>query len=335
VSTADVVAVILWLGVTIYTVLGGADFGAGLWDLIAGDAKRGERPRELIDASIGPVWEANHTWLIFDLVILWSAFPLAFSSLMSTLFVPLTLAAFGIILRGSGFAFRKYTRPLAGRRAFGATFALSSVITPFFLGTALGAIASGRVPAGNAAGDLWTSWLNPTSLLVGGLAVASGAYVAAVFLVAAARRRNDAGLERYFRRRALGMGIVAGGLSVAGLVVLQADAPVLYAGLAGRGLPLVVVSVILGSTTLLLLARGVTRGIRAIAAGAVTAIVWGWGLAQLPAILPGSLTIDAAAAPAGTLDALVVISIAAAVTIGPSLALLFVLDGRRRLEADH
>jgi cytochrome d ubiquinol oxidase subunit II len=335
VSTADVVAVILWLGVTIYAVLGGADFGAGLWDLIAGDAKRGERPRELIDASIGPVWEANHTWLIFDLVILWSAFPLAFSSLMSTLFVPLTLAAFGIILRGSGFAFRKYTRPLAGRRAFGATFALSSVITPFFLGTALGAIASGRVPAGNAAGDLWTSWLNPTSLLVGGLAVASGAYVAAVFLVAAARRRHDAGLERYFRRRALGMGIVAGGLSVAGLVVLQADAPVLYAGLAGRGLPLVVVSVILGSTTLLLLARGVTRGIRAIAAGAVTAIVWGWGLAQLPAILPGSLTIDAAAAPAGTLDALVVISIAAAVTIGPSLALLFVLDGRRRLEADH
>ena len=334
-STADVVAVILWLGVTIYAVLGGADFGAGLWDLIAGDAKRGERPRELIDASIGPVWEANHTWLIFDLVILWSAFPLAFSSLMSTLFVPLTLAAFGIILRGSGFAFRKYTRPLAGRRAFGATFALSSVITPFFLGTALGAIASGRVPAGNAAGDLWTSWLNPTSLLVGGLAVASGAYVAAVFLVAAARRRNDADLERYFRRRALGMGIVAGGLSVAGLVVLQADAPVLYAGLAGRGLPLVVVSVILGSTTLLLLARGVTRGIRAIAAGAVTAIVWGWGLAQLPAILPGSLTIDAAAAPAGTLDALVVISIAAAVTIGPSLALLFVLDGRRRLEADH
>ena len=334
-STADAVAVILWLGVTIYAVLGGADFGAGLWDLIAGDAQRGEQPRGLIDASIGPVWEANHTWLIFDLVILWSAFPLAFSSLMSTLFVPLTLAAFGIILRGAGFAFRKYTRPLAGRRAFGATFALSSVITPFFLGTALGAIASGRVPAGNAAGDLWTSWLNPTSLLVGGLAVASGAYVAAVFLVAAARRRNDDGLERYFRRRALGMGIVAGGLSVAGLVVLQADAPVLYAGLAGRGLPLVVVAVILGSTTLVLLARGVTRGIRAIAAGAVTAIVWGWGLAQVPAILPGSLTIDAAAAPAGTLDALIVISIAAAVTIGPSLALLFVLDGRRRLEAGH
>jgi cytochrome d ubiquinol oxidase subunit II len=335
VSTADVVAVILWLGVTIYAVLGGADFGAGLWDLLAGRAEQGKGPRGLIDASIGPVWEANHTWLIFDLVILWSAFPLAFASLMSTLYVPLTLAAFGIILRGSGFAFRKHTSQLAGQRAFGATFALSSVITPFFLGTALGAIASGRVPAGNAAGDPWSSWLNPTSLLVGGLAIATGAFVAAVFLVAAARRRGDAELEDYFRRRALGMGIVAGGLALAGLFVLRADAPVLYAGLSGRGLPLVVLSVSLGGVGLVLLARGVARGIRVVAAGAVTAIVWGWGLAQLPAILPGSLTIDAAAAPAGTLDALIVISIAAAITIGPSLALLFILDGRSRLEADR
>src|SRR5450432_500453 len=238
-NQADLVAAVLWLGVTIYAVLGGADFGAGLWDLLAGDARRGEAARALIDASIGPVWETNHTWLIFDLVILWSAFPLAFASLMSTLFVPLTLAAFGIILRGSGFVFRKYTRRLARRRAFGATFALSSVITPFFLGTALGGIASGRVPAGNAAGDPWTSWLNPTSLLVDCLAVATGAFVAAVFLVAAARRQGDPDLEHYFRRRALTVGIVAGALSIAGLFVLMADAPALYAGLSGRGLPLV------------------------------------------------------------------------------------------------
>ena len=141
ISEADLVAAVLWLGVTVYAVLGGADFGAGLWDLLAGDAQQGEAPRNLIDASIGPVWEANHTWLIFDLVILWSAFPVAFASVMSTLFIPLTLAAFGIILRGSGFAFRKYTQRLSTRRTFGATFAASSVITPFFLGTALGAIA--------------------------------------------------------------------------------------------------------------------------------------------------------------------------------------------------
>ena len=334
-SRPDVVAGVLWLGVTIYAVLGGADFGAGLWDLLAGDAQRGEAPRDLIDASIGPVWEANHTWLIFDLVILWSAFPLAFASLMSTLFVPLTLAAFGIILRGSGFVFRKYTRRLARRRAFGATFALSSVITPFFLGAALGGIASGRVPAGNAAGDPLTSWLNPTSLLVGALAVAAGAYVAAVFLVAAAHRRRNADLERYFRRRALAMGIVAGGLSILGIVVLGADAPSLSAGLTGRALPLVAASIALGSASLVLLAHGTVRWIRPVATGAVSAIVWGWGVAQFPAILPGALTIDAAAAPAGTLDALIVISIAAAVTIGPSLAVLFILDGRSRLEAGH
>jgi cytochrome d ubiquinol oxidase subunit II len=335
VTSADVVALVLWLGVSTYAVFGGADFGAGLWDLLAGPTDQGEQPRGLIDASIGPVWEANHTWLIFDVVILWSAFPLAFSSLMSTLYIPLTLAAFGIILRGAGFAFRKYTSKLAGRRAFGATFALSSVITPFFLGSALGGIASGRVPAGNAAGDPWTSWLNPTSVLVGSLAVAAGAYLAAVFLVAAARRRDEPSLEAYFRRRALAMGIVAGGLAIGGLGVIGADAPDLAAGLAGRALPLVGLSVVLGSASLVLLARGATRGIRAVAAGAVTAIVWGWGLAQYPSILPGSLSITAAAAPAGTLDALLVISVAAALTIGPSLALLFVLDGRSRLEAGH
>ena len=209
------------------------------------------------------------------------------------------------------------------------------MITPFFLGRRPGRIASGRVPAGNAAGDPLTSWLNPTSLLVGALAVAAGAYVAAVFLVAAAHRRGNADLERYFRRRALAMGIVAGGLSILGIVVLGADAPSLSAGLTGRALPLVAASIALGSASLVLLAHGTVRWIRPVAAGAVTAIVWGWGVAQFPAILPGALTIDAAAAPAGTLDALIVISIAAAVTIGPSLALLFILDGRSRLEAGH
>jgi cytochrome d ubiquinol oxidase subunit II len=334
-TQADLVAGVLWLGITIYAVLGGADFGAGMWDLLAGDSARGEAPRELIDSSIGPVWEANHTWLIFDLVILWSAFPVAFASVMSTLFVPLTLAAFGIILRGAGFAFRKYTRRLTGRRLFGATFALSSVITPFFLGSALGAIASGRVPAGNAAGDQWLSWLNPTSVLVGTLAVAAGAYVAAVFLVTAAHRHHDEVLEGYFRRRALAAGIVIGGLSIAGLLVLSADAPGLYAGLTGRGLVLIAASIVLGSTSLVLLARGATRGIRVVAAAAVTAIVWGWGWAQFPAILPGSLSIAGAAAPPGTLSALIVIAIAAALTIGPSLAALFILVDRSRLETGH
>ncbi len=123
VTRADLCAVILWVGATFYALFGGADFGGGFWDLVAGGAERGERPRALIQRSLTPVWEANHVWLIFILVVLWTAFPPAFSAVMTTLYVPIALAAVGIVLRGSGFAFRKSIEGLAGRRAAGATFA--------------------------------------------------------------------------------------------------------------------------------------------------------------------------------------------------------------------
>ena len=185
-TRADAAAVILWTGATLYAVFGGADFGAGLWDLIAGDAERGARPRALIQRSLTPVWEANHVWLIFILVVLWTAFPEAFGAVMSTLYVPLALAAVGIVLRGAGFAFRKSIESLQARRAMGAAFAISSVLTPFFMGTVVGAVAAGNVPAdGN--GDAFSSWIAPLPLLVGALFVASGAYLAAVFLIADAR----------------------------------------------------------------------------------------------------------------------------------------------------
>ncbi len=193
--------VILWLGATLYALFGGADFGAGFWDLVAGGARRGERPRGLIEGSLTPVWEANHVWLIFILVVLWTAFPDVFGAVMSTLYLPLALAALGIVLRGSGFAFRKSIRRLSVRRAMGATFALSSVLTPFFMGTVVGAIAAGNVPAqGN--GDALSSWTGPLPLLIGALFVASGAYLAAVFLVGDARRAGRArGLLRAARPR--------------------------------------------------------------------------------------------------------------------------------------
>src|SRR4051812_6073524 len=181
----DVAAVILFAGVVAYAVLAGADFGAGFWDLTAGGAERGRRPRGLIDRSIGPVWEANHVWLIFCLVVLWTAFSSAFAAIMTTLFVPLGLAAFGIVLRGSGFAFRKVAVRTSAQRAAGATFAISSVVTPFFLGTIAGGIASGRVPSAGS-GDPLKSWLNPTSILGGTLAVVVCAYLAAVFLTSEA-----------------------------------------------------------------------------------------------------------------------------------------------------
>src|SRR5829696_5789178 len=196
-------AVILFTAITMYAILGGADFGAGFWDLVAGGTKRGERPREVIDHSIGPVWEANHVWLIFVFVVLWTCFPEAYASIMLTLFVPLTIAAFGIVLRGASFAFRKSVVTLRDRRLFGALFAASSVLVPYCMGAVAGGIASGRVPAGGQAGDPVDSWINPTSVVTGLLAVAAVAYLAAVYLVWEARLRGDAELAEYFRRRAL------------------------------------------------------------------------------------------------------------------------------------
>ncbi|MEO8230012.1 MAG: cytochrome d ubiquinol oxidase subunit II [Chloroflexota bacterium] len=329
-TTVQGTAVVLWLGLTAYAVFGGADFGAGFWDLTAGATKRGAAARALIADAIGPVWEANHTWLIFDLVILWTAFPPAFAAIMSTLFVPLTLAALGIVLRGAAFAFRPVAPGLPERRAADAVFAISSIVTPFFLGAAGGGIASGRVPAGNAAGDPWTSWLNPTSMLVGSLAVATCAYLAAVFLVADARRSQPA-LVDYFRRRATLAALAAGALAVAGIGVLRVDAPVLADELTRRGWPLVVASAALGTAALVLLRRGISRGTRVLAVGAVVSVVWGWGVAQYPDILPGSLSLADAAAPPGSLEALLVVFVVAALVIAPSLGLLYYLAQRSRL----
>src|SRR4051794_33222216 len=146
-------AVVLFAAILIYAVLGGADFGAGFWDLVAGGARRGERPREVIDHSIAPVWEANHVWLIFIFVVLWTCFPQAYASIMLTLFVPLSLAALGIVLRGASFAFRKVVVRTRDQRNFGAAFAASSVLLPYCFGAVAGSIASGREPAGGVAAD--------------------------------------------------------------------------------------------------------------------------------------------------------------------------------------
>ncbi len=193
---ATTAAIVLFAAITAYAIFGGADFGAGFWDLVAGGTKRGERPREVIDHSIAPVWEANHVWLIFVFVVLWTCFPEAYASITLTLFVPLTLAALGIVLRGAGFAFRKAVFRTRDRRNFGAAFAVSSVLVPYCLGAVVGGIASGRVPSGGKAGDPWDSWVNPTSILGGVLAVCLTAYLAAFFLVsdaAPAVGRGDGG----------------------------------------------------------------------------------------------------------------------------------------------
>ncbi|HEX8050114.1 MAG TPA: cytochrome d ubiquinol oxidase subunit II [Solirubrobacterales bacterium] len=333
-SKADAALAILWVGATFYALFGGADFGGGFWDLLAGGAERGQRPRDTIQRSLTPVWEANHVWLIFVLVLLWTAFPSAFSAIFTTLYVPIALAALGIVLRGAGFAFRKSIVGLQGRRAMGATFAISSLLTPFFMGTVVGAIAAGNVPAdGN--GDAFSSWLAPLPLLVGAMFVATGAYLAAVFLVGDARRAGDEEMERYFERRALGAAVVAGAFAVAGLVALHAEARYVFDRLTSQGLPLVVLSLLCGAALLAVLLRGGRRPLRPLAAGAVVAVIWGWGIAQFPYLLPTSLRIDQAAAPDPTMTTIFIVFAAAAVFVLPSLALLYTLTQRDLLESEH
>ena len=327
----EVVAALLLAAITAYAIFGGADFGAGFWDLVAGGAQRGERPREVIDHSIGPVWEANHVWLIFCFVLLWTAFSEAYASITLTLFVPLTLAAFGIVLRGSSFAFRKTVFRTRDRRNFGAAFAISSVLVPYCFGAVAGAIASGRVPAGGQAGDTWSSWLNPTSVLGGVLAVVAVAYLAAVYLVWDARRLSDQSMVEYFRRRAIGASIVAGAVAVIGIFVLRSDAEYLFDELTTKALPLVILSAVCGIASLILLVGDATHWARLLAIGAVASIVIGWGVAEWPYILPETLEVADAAAPSATLGALLVAAVGAVLIVVPGFVLLYTLDQKELL----
>jgi cytochrome bd ubiquinol oxidase subunit II len=329
---ADAVAVVLWAGVTIYGIFGGADFGAGFWSLLARGSRRSDRARELIDHSIGPVWEANHVWLIFVLVVLWTGFSVAFEAVFSTLFIPLSLAALGIVLRGSGFAFHKVLRSERARGAAIEIFGSGSILTPFCMGAVVGAIASGRVPTGNAAGSPWTSWINGVSICTGVLFLATSAYLAAVFLVADARRAEDPELERYFATRALIAAVAAGVAAVVGIGAFHDHARHLYDRLTSQALPLVIISAVCGVAVLVMLLRGARRGTRPLAVTAVVAVVWAWGVAQFPYLLPQTLTISAGAAVNSTLiEILIVFGVAIALVV-PSLALLYTLSQRSVLE---
>ncbi|WP_377273318.1 cytochrome d ubiquinol oxidase subunit II [Peterkaempfera sp. SMS 1(5)a] len=327
---ANLVAVFLFIGVEAYCLLGGADLGAGFWDLTAGGADHGRRPRQLIDTSLSPVWEANHTWLIYCLVFLWSGFPTAFTAITTTLYLPLGIAVLGIVLRGAGFAFRKAALRTPEQRVFGVMFAASSVLVPYCFGSIAGGIVSGRVPAGGN-GDAISSWLNPTAVLGGVLAVVVCAYLAAAYLYVAARRQRSPTLERWFRGRALLASLVTGAVGVAGIFVLQHDAPRLFHQLSHRALPLVVLAAICGIATTALLCGGRTTGVRELAAAAVALVVLGWGVAQYPYLLGTHLEITEAAAPDSTLKVTVGVAIVAGLLILPSIVVLFRLAGRGRL----
>ncbi len=326
-SLAAAVAAAMFVGVVAYALLGGADFGSGLYDLTAGAGRRGAELRTLIDHSIGPVWEANHVWLIYVLVMWWTGFPRAFSAATTTLFTPFALALGGIVLRGSSFAFRKYAATLVQARLFGAIFAASSLITPFFFGTVAGAIASGRVPAAGY-GDPVGSWVNPTSLVGGCLAVTTCVFLAGVFLTADAARTGSTELAERLRVRTIGVGAVAGIVVFAGLYPVLHDAPALSHGLLHQALPLFVLAAFAGTSTLAVLFRGLSAhgksswAARVLAAVAVAAVVAGWGVGQYPWMLVDQVRITDAAGATATLVALLVVAGFAGVIVLPPLAYL-------------
>jgi cytochrome bd ubiquinol oxidase subunit II len=332
VTLAEAPLVLMLVGLAAYAVLGGADFGAAFWQLGA-RGEHGAQLREHAYRAMAPVWEANHVWLVFVLVICWTAYPEAFASIFSTLTVPLFIAALGIVLRGTAYAVHAGTAREIERRAVDGVFSISSILTPFALGTAVGAIASGRVPVGNARGDLVTSWLNPTSLAVGVLAVATGTYLAAVYLAGDGARAGRGDLAAAFRRRALGAGVSTGAIALIALVVVRLDG-----GRVGErllewpALAAVAVSAIAGLVTLELVRRSRFESARYYSSAAVASIVVGWALAQRPELLP-NLTVDEAAAGRPTMIATVVgVAIGAAILV-PSLALLFGLVLRGRFDA--
>jgi cytochrome d ubiquinol oxidase subunit II len=321
-------------GVVLYAVLAGADFGAGIWQLLAGRGERGMRIRDHAHHSMAPVWEANHVWLIFVLVVVWTGYPEAFASMASTLAVALTAAGLGIILRGVAYALRSASSGPREVRAIDTLTAIGSVMAPFSLAAAAGAIASQRVPVGNAEGDLWTSWLNPTSLMAGVLALVSSAYLAAVYLAADAQRGGDEEMREAFRKRALVTGVLSGAIAVAGFFVVRSDARWIFDRLLDTPAVLsVAVSLIAGVATLLLVARWRLTAARISAAVAVAAVVGGWALAQNPLLLP-DLTVSEAAAPDNVMVLLVVSILAGGVILFPSLGLLFRLVLRGSFDAE-
>jgi cytochrome bd ubiquinol oxidase subunit II len=325
-------AAILVVVISAYALFGGADFGGGIWDLVAGGAERGAGARELIDESITPVWEANHVWLVFILVLLWTAFPPAFAAIMTALFVPLSLSLLGIVLRGVGFAFRHTAERLRMRQLTGAMFAASSLITPFFMGTVVGAVTTGRVPD-HPTGNVLAAWTSPTAILTGFLFVAACAYISAVFLVLEARQRGHQDLMRYFSLRATAAGLLTGALAAATFAALSASAPHDFAGLTGIALPLVAISIAAGIAVLGMLWLRWYHALllRLTAAVAVATVVWGWGLAQYPYLFPTALSLAAGSAPTAAMVAEFVVAGLAILLVAPGFALLYFLQQRHML----
>jgi cytochrome d ubiquinol oxidase subunit II len=324
---------VLLVTIAAYSVAGGVDYGAGLWDLFAGEGAQANRARALIDHAMAPVWEANNVWLVLALVVCWTGFPLLFQSVFASLYPLFGLALLGLILRGAFFAFRHIEQGPEPQRRTGIVFGISSLLAPFFFAAALGAIASGRVAVGEPNIPVWQACISPMSISFGLVSLAATAFIGASFLVADARRVGMQDMVDYFRRRAVVATVALIVVGTIALVTIGFENPhLLTAMVTGFGAPFVIATVVLTPVVGFLLWRRIYYWFRVLSVGVVGSLVFAWGLAQSPYLLPGQLTIAQAGAPLGTEVLLLAVTLFVILVILPSLGLLVYFDQRGALE---
>jgi cytochrome d ubiquinol oxidase subunit II len=322
-SSADAVAGILWLALTAYAVLAGADFGGGVWDLFASGPRAAEQ-RNAVAEAMGPVWEANHVWLIFMITGLFTAFPVTFGVLGLALYLPFTIATVGIVLRGASFAFRAHGRDAVGPLSpWGVVFGVASLVTPIFLGTAAAAVASGSIhaPRGQLTSGFLDGWTTPLAVVIGLLALSMCAYLAATYLMV--ENENRPALLADFRRRAIAAAVVSGVLALLALPISATEGTRLLQSLTGRGLSLFVLALLNGPLALWAVWRSRPRIARVAVIAQVVFVLWAWAFGQWPYLVPPDLTISGTAAPTATLTALLIVMAIGGLILMPSLWLLF------------
>jgi len=334
-ALANISAGLVGAGLIAYATLGGADFGGGVWDLLA-RGPRARQQREAIAHAIGPVWEANNVWLIYVITVTWTTFPVVYAAVSTALFIPIVLALVGIVLRGAAFGLRSQYAERAGiAAAWGYIFNSASLISPFLLGALAGAIASGHIHVHNGVvqANYWTTWTTPFALTCGAFAVGLSATLAATYLTVEARMAGDADLREDFRVRALLAGAATALLGALAAVLAAFESPVLWSGLIGKALPLSLGATLIGLATAVALMQGRYLLARYLVAAEMACILAAWAVAQYPYLIIPDVTIANAAAPESVLLAATLASAAGMLILLPSLWYLFtIFKGRPQSE---